>query len=103
MLDSVLPTHLNDFLGYAFGVYRTIRMCLLAVYFRVAADAPVVIGANREEFYARGGEPPQRMDGACRILAGRDPRAGGTWLGVNEHGVIVAVTNRPKSAAPAEP
>jgi hypothetical protein len=81
----------------------SLRMCLLAMYFRVAADAPVIIGANREEFYARGGEPPQRMDAACRILAGRDPRAGGTWLGVNEHGIVAAVTNRAKSDVPAEP
>ena len=78
-------------------------MCLLAVYFRVAVDAPVVVGANREEFYARGGEPPQLMGQSCRVLAGRDPRACGTWLGVNEHGVVVAVTNRLTSQVPAAP
>lgn len=76
-------------------------MCLLAVYFRVAVDAPVVVGANREEFYARGGEPPQILGPG--ILAGRDPRAGGTWLGVNVHGVLVAVTNRLKTRGAAEP
>jgi uncharacterized protein with NRDE domain len=72
-------------------------MCLLALFFRVAEDAPVVVGANREEFYARGGEPPQILDGPLRSVAGRDPTAGGTWLGVNERGVLIALTNRNKS------
>src|SRR5207249_505079 len=86
-----------------FGLGFEVGMCLLAVYFRVAVDAPVIVGANREEFYARGGEAPRLMGQSCRVLAGRDPRAGGTWLGVNEHGVVVAVTNRPTSHVPAAP
>ncbi|HLN28051.1 MAG TPA: NRDE family protein [Gemmataceae bacterium] len=78
-------------------------MCLLALFFRVVEDAPVVVGANREEIYARGGEPPRLFDGPPRFVAGVDPVAGGTWLGVNEHGLLVAVTNRPKSDLPPEP
>jgi uncharacterized protein with NRDE domain len=78
-------------------------MCLLALFYRVVEDAPVIIGANREEFYARGGEPPALLAGPRPIVAGVDPRAGGTWLGVNDRGVLVAVTNRPRSQAPAEP
>jgi uncharacterized protein with NRDE domain len=78
-------------------------MCLLALFYRVASDAPVVVGANREEFYRRGGTPPQLLDGAARAVAGLDPVAGGTWLGVNEHGVLAAVTNRRKSQPPAQP
>ncbi|MFN4261408.1 MAG: NRDE family protein [Gemmataceae bacterium] len=78
-------------------------MCLLALLFRVVDDAPVVVGANREEAYARGGEPPRLLEGTHRIVAGSDPVAGGTWLGVNEHGVLVAVTNRPKTEPPPQP
>jgi uncharacterized protein with NRDE domain len=78
-------------------------MCLLALFYRVVPDAPLVVGANREEFYARGGEPPQILDGRCRSVGGRDPAAGGTWLGVNDHGVLVAITNRPKTYPPAQP
>jgi uncharacterized protein with NRDE domain len=78
-------------------------MCLLALFFRAVDDAPVIIGANREEYYARGGEPPQILDGPCPALAGVDPTAGGTWLGVNAHGVVVAVTNRRKSDVPKKP
>jgi uncharacterized protein with NRDE domain len=78
-------------------------MCLLVLYFRVVEDAPVVAGANREEEYARGGEPPQLLPGPVRSVGGRDPTAGGTWFGVNQHGVLVALTNRPKSELPAKP
>jgi uncharacterized protein with NRDE domain len=78
-------------------------MCLLALFYRVAEDAPVVVGALREEVYARGGEPPHLLDGPLRAVAGTDPVAGGTWLGVNERSVLVAVTNRRKSQPPAQP
>jgi transport and Golgi organization protein 2 len=78
-------------------------MCLLALFFRAVDDAPVVVGANREEFYARGGEPPRLLPGQPRIVAGLDPVAGGTWLGVNEFGVVIAVTNRRKSQIPPLP
>jgi len=78
-------------------------MCLLALFFRVVEDAPLVIGANREEAYTRVGEPPQRLDGPGRAVGGRDPLAGGTWLGVNEHGLLTAVTNRFKSRVPEAP
>lgn len=78
-------------------------MCLLALFFRVIEDAPVVVCANREEAYARGGSPPQLLDGPTRAVAGLDPVAGGTWLGINEHGVLVAVTNRAKSDLPDRP
>jgi uncharacterized protein with NRDE domain len=78
-------------------------MCLLALFYRVVTDSPLIVGANREEAYARGGEPPRLLHGACRFVAGTDPVAGGTWLGVNEHGVVVAVTNRSKSKVPDQP
>ncbi|HZT80793.1 MAG TPA: NRDE family protein [Gemmataceae bacterium] len=78
-------------------------MCLVALFYRVVEDAPVVVGANREEAFARGGEPPRLLDGPVRCVAGVDPAAGGTWLGVNERGVLVAATNRPKSQLPPRP
>lgn len=78
-------------------------MCLLAILHRVVEDAPLVVGANREEMYARGGESPRILDGAPRMLAGLDPTAGGTWLGVNQHGVLAAIANRTKSSIPARP
>lgn len=74
-------------------------MCLLAIFFRVFEDAPLVVGANREEAYDRGGLPPQRLDSGP-LVAGLDPAAGGTWLGVSARGLLVAVTNRPRSRSP---
>jgi uncharacterized protein with NRDE domain len=83
-------------------------MCLLALCYRMVEDAAVVVGANREEVYRRGGEPPRLLDvsaggHSARAAAGIDPAAGGTWLGVNVYGVLVAVTNRRKSRPPEQP
>lgn len=78
-------------------------MCLLAVLFRVVDDAPVVIGANREEVYQRGGSVPDRHAGPVPFVAGLDPVAGGTWLGVNALGLVIAITNRPKIDVPDSP
>lgn len=78
-------------------------MCLLALLYRVVNDVPVVAGANREESYARGGEPPQVLPGPRRAVAGLDPQARGTWFGVNQGGLLVAVTNRPRLQVPDRP
>jgi uncharacterized protein with NRDE domain len=78
-------------------------MCLLALLFRMVEDAPLIVGANREEFYDRGGAAPTVWSGPVRAVGGMDPKAGGSWLGVNEQGVVVAVTNRPKTQLPQEP
>ena len=78
-------------------------MCLLALFFRATADAPVIVGANREERYDRPGTPPHILDGPCRAVAGTDPQAGGTWLGVNDRGVLIAVTNRRRLEEPERP
>lgn len=77
-------------------------MCLLAVLFQVIDDAPVVLAANREEFYSRGGESPRLLDSLAAV-GGVDPTHGGTWLGVNASGLVVAVTNRHKTRPPQSP
>jgi uncharacterized protein with NRDE domain len=77
-------------------------MCLLALLYRVAEDAPVVVAANREEAYARGGLSPRLLE-IVKAVGGVDPSHGGTWLGVNARGVLVAVTNRQKSQLPSRP
>jgi uncharacterized protein with NRDE domain len=78
-------------------------MCLLALFYRVVDDAWFVVGANREEFYERGGERPRLLHGPVRAIGGIDPVARGTWLGVNECGMVVAVTNRQVSQPPKRP
>ncbi len=70
-------------------------MCTLIVAVSMWARAPLVVAANRDEDLSRPAEPPSVWDnGGVRVLAPRDLRAGGTWLGVNAFGVFVAITNR---------
>jgi hypothetical protein len=69
-------------------------MCLLAVQYQLVPDAPVLVAANREEFYERPTHPPSIQSGKPRVLCGLDAQAGGTWLGVNQHGLVVGVCNR---------
>jgi len=69
-------------------------VCTLAIYFRVLPDYPLVVAANRDEHYDRPSAPPGLLENRPKIIAGRDLRAGGTWLGVNEHGVLAAMLNR---------
>jgi uncharacterized protein with NRDE domain len=71
-------------------------VCLLAVAFRVHADAPLVIAANRDEWLARPAVPLTTLDpGPPRVVGGKDLVAGGTWLAVNERGVVAGLTNLP--------
>jgi len=69
-------------------------VCTLAIYFRMLPQYPLLVAANRDEQYDRPSAPPRVFGKLPRIIAGRDLRAGGTWLGVNEHGVIAAMLNR---------
>ena len=75
-------------------------MCVLLVHHRVRADAPVVLLANRDEDYDRTFDPPSRWPGAAGIVAPRDKRANGTWIGTNAAGLVVAITNRPSEGPP---
>lgn len=69
-------------------------MCTCILAWQVFADAPVVVAANRDERLDRPSEPPAARDWETRVVAPQDADAGGTWLGYNEHGVLVAITNR---------
>ncbi len=78
-------------------------MCLLAVVYQTIPNCPVLVLANREEFIDRPSGFPEVAQGHNPLgswLGGRDLRAGGTWLGINRTGLIVAVTNRPKTHPP---
>jgi uncharacterized protein with NRDE domain len=69
-------------------------MCLIALGVRVLTEWPLVVAANRDEYYDRPSSPPQLLAKAPQVVGGRDVRAGGTWLGINEHGVVFAIANR---------
>lgn len=68
-------------------------MCLIVVGWRVHPDYPLVVAANRDEFYARPTAALSRWPDAPEIIGGRDLEAGGTWLGISEAGRFAAVTN----------
>jgi hypothetical protein len=78
-------------------------MCILAIQYRLVPESPILIAANREEFYDRPSLPPSIQSGKPRTLCGIDQQAGGTWLGVNQNGMVVAACNRPKLAPPLAP
>lgn len=68
-------------------------MCVLVVALREHADYDLVVAANRDEFHDRPTAHAAPWDDAPTLLAGRDLEAGGTWLGVDQHGRFAAVTN----------
>lgn len=68
-------------------------MCLAVLALHHIPDMPVLIAANRDEFHERPTQAAAMWPGEPRIYAGRDLRAGGTWMGVNEHGRYAIVTN----------
>jgi uncharacterized protein with NRDE domain len=70
-------------------------MCTLVVATRMWRDAPLAIAANRDEALGRRSIGPRpAVERGMPVVAPRDLEAGGTWLGINAHGVFVAITNR---------
>ena len=78
-------------------------MCVLAIQYKVAQDSPVLAAHNREELFDRPTQIPRIQSGRPRLVCGIDRKAGGTWFGVNQHGLFVAVCNRPKTVVPSDP
>ncbi|NDV90113.1 hypothetical protein GTH32_02750 [Alteromonas sp. 345S023] len=68
-------------------------MCILFIAHQQHYDYPLIIAANRDEFYERPTAPATFWDRHPHILAGKDLQAGGTWMGVTHNGAIAALTN----------
>jgi uncharacterized protein with NRDE domain len=76
-------------------------MCILFLAYKTDPAYPLILAANRDEFYNRPSAPAGFWQDAPDIYGGRDLVAGGTWLGVNRSGQFAAVTNyREPGAAP---
>src|SRR3989304_1370559 len=69
-------------------------MCTLIALYRVVSGYDLIVGMNRDEERTRPSWPPQLIEGTPKIVAPRDARAGGTWIGMNEQGLITALSNR---------
>jgi uncharacterized protein with NRDE domain len=68
-------------------------MCLILLAWQTHSEYPLIVAANRDEFYARRTRPASWWGQAVSLLAGRDEEAGGTWLGINRRGRFAVVTN----------
>ena len=68
-------------------------MCLIVIAWQARDDLPLIVAANRDEWRDRPAEPAHWWDEDPDLLAGRDLRAGGTWMGVTRGGRFAAVTN----------
>ncbi|GAB7121066.1 NRDE family protein [Natrinema sp. JCM 9743] len=69
-------------------------MCTLTLAWQVFDDAPVAVAANRDEALGRDSTSPTVYAEEPLIVAPRDAAAGGTWIGYNEYGVFVGLTNK---------
>ena len=68
-------------------------MCLIALAHPGGPGVRLIVAANRDEFFERPTAPAAFWNDHPEVLAGRDQRAGGTWLGVTKGGRFAAITN----------
>jgi uncharacterized protein with NRDE domain len=78
-------------------------MCTFIIRYRPGHDWPVAIATTRDEMIDRAWLPPARhWPDRAHVVAGQDELAGGTWLGLNDDGVVAGVLNRPDSLGPVD-
>ena len=68
-------------------------MCLILFAHRAHPDYPLVVAANRDEWFRRPTAPAAFWPDAPEVFAGRDLEQQGTWLGVTRNGRFAALTN----------
>ncbi len=61
-------------------------MCLIVFAWQVVPGVPLIAAANRDEFYDRDTTPAAPWPDAPHIYAGRDLKAGGSWMGITRPG-----------------
>lgn len=77
-------------------------MCTLVVLRRPGHEWPVILGANRDEMIGRPWRAPARhWPDRPEVVAGLDELAQGSWLGLNDHGVVAGILNRFGTLGPA--
>jgi uncharacterized protein with NRDE domain len=68
-------------------------MCLIVFAYDVHPSYKLVLAANRDEFYDRPAAPADFWKDHPNLLAGRDLKEKGTWLGITRQGKFAAITN----------
>jgi len=80
---------------------NSVPMCTLVILRRPAGRWPLLIAANRDEMAGRSWLPPGRhWPDRPEVTGGLDQLAGGSWLGINQHGVVAGILNRVGSLGP---
>jgi uncharacterized protein with NRDE domain len=77
-------------------------MCLILFSYKLHADYKLILAANRDEFYERPTASLEYWPDHPDVLAGRDLKSNGTWLGVTRSGRLAAVTNYREPASHME-
>lgn len=76
-------------------------MCTVVLLRRPDSDWPLLVAANRDEMAGRPWDAPARhWPDRENVIAGIDRLAGGTWMGLNDEGVVAGVLNRRDSLGP---
>lgn len=76
-------------------------MCTVVVLRRPNHDWPLLLAANRDEMANRPWRPPARhWPDRANVRAGIDELGGGTWLGINDEGMVAGILNRHESLGP---
>jgi uncharacterized protein with NRDE domain len=74
-------------------------MCLILFSYELHPDYRLILAANRDEFYSRPTASLDYWSDHSEVLAGRDLKGTGTWLGVTRSGRLAAITNYREPAA----
>ena len=74
-------------------------MCLVAFAWNVHPRWRLVLAGNRDEFHARPTAPLAAWPDN-RVMAGRDLKSGGTWVGLGPRGRVAVITNVRDGMAP---
>ena len=68
-------------------------MCLILLAWNAQREHPLILAANRDEFFARATQPAGSWPESPAVVGGRDLEKGGSWLAVSAAGRLAAVTN----------
>lgn len=68
-------------------------MCTIVFSYRQHPEYPLLLAANRDEFYARPTQALGYWPEHPSVLAGMDLREGGAWMGISRTGRFAAITN----------
>src|SRR5690625_670356 len=68
-------------------------MCIITFHYKQHPNYKLIVVANRDEFYERPTEPAHFWEDEPNLLAGRDLKAFGTWLGMTKEKRFAALTN----------